>query len=405
MAPFIQDFEGSYNWAVDIPWGVTTADTDEGHSASHAFEDSPGGNYPSSADRRLVLQVNLAAVQRPVLRFNQKYSFEEMRDFGYVNVSSDNVTWTNLTGMTENSGGVWENRELDLGILKKQNIGYIMFQSASNASTERDGWHIDDIEIFNNSKTTSFPFFDDIEDETFSHDSWIDGVYNIKITNAHSGQNVWSLEPFGGTYNYLTLAGTLNLSSATNPYLSFWVKKDDGGTGALKIEVSDDAGITWTVLASPSFNGALYTRFQVSLYDYRRDNIVVRIGSYSPYGKTYYIDDILIDNAPTPKSFILSDPANNSLKVKWGQSTASDFFKYKVVLSTVVNTTNNFFATSSIKNRDETKVFEIFSKSTLDTIITDFAFTNKKYYGKIYEQDTQDLINQGSDGVDLSTLF
>ena len=306
---------------------------------------------------------------------------------------------------TENSGAVWETREFDVGALKQQNTGYIMFQSASNANTERDGWHIDDIEIFNNTKTTAFPFFDDVEVDTFSHNSWIDGVYNIKITNAHSGQNVWSLEPLGGTYNYLTLAGTLNLSSAPNPYLSFWAKKSEGNTGALDIQISNDGGISWTSLSKPSFSGALYTRFQVSLLNYRQANILIRIGCYSPYGGTYFIDDILLDNAPTPQSFILSDPANNSMNARWGQSTASDFLKYKVVLSTAANTTNNFFATSAIQNRGETKVFEIFSKTTLDTIITDFAFTNTKYYGKIYEQDSQDLINQGSDGVDLSTLF
>ncbi|NOX65039.1 MAG: T9SS type A sorting domain-containing protein [Chlorobi bacterium] len=406
IAPFVETFEGTYKWAADIPWGVTTADAAEiGHSPSHAFEDSPGNNYPAYADRRLVFQVDLASVDRPILRFNHKYSFDEMRDFGSINVSSDNSTWTNLTSITENSSGVWESREFDIGILKQQNTGYVMFQTFSNANNERDGWHLDDVEIFNNSKTTSFPFFDDVEVDTFSHNSWIDGIYNIKITNAHSGQNVWALEPSGGQYNYLTLAGTLNLSSASNPYVSFWAKKGDGGTGAVSIEVSDNAGKTWSILSQGNFTGALFTRFQVSLADYKRNNIVVRIGCYSPYGSTYFIDDILIDNAPTPQSFILSNPASTGMKVQWGQSTAPDFYKYKVVLSTTANKINDFFATSYITRREEVKVFEIYSKETLDTIITDLAFTNVKYYGKIYEQDTQDLINQGSDKVELSTLF
>ena len=30
-------------------------------------------------------------------------------------------------------------------------------------------------------------------------------------------------------YVYLTLDGILNLSSAPNPYLDFWIKKADGG--------------------------------------------------------------------------------------------------------------------------------------------------------------------------------
>ncbi|MEN8193708.1 MAG: T9SS type A sorting domain-containing protein [Bacteroidota bacterium] len=403
-APFTETFEGSSKLAADIPWAVTTADTDTGHSASHAYEDSPGGNYPAEANRHLVMKVDLSSVERPILKFNQKYSFEAMRDFGYVNVSIDNHNWTNITGSTGNSGGVWKPIELDIGVLKQQSSGYIMFQTVSNANTQRDGWHIDDIEIVNNNKTTSFPFFDDVEDETFSHDSWIDGFYHPQITNAHSGQNVWEIKAAGGQYNYLTLAGTLNLYSAPNPYLSFWVKRSDGASGYVDIQVSDDGGQSWKRLANPNFTGNSFTRFQVSLFDYRRDNILVRIGTYSPYNTTYFIDDILIDNAPTPQSFILSEPTNNGMKLTWGQSTAADFDKYKIVLSTAANKIN-FYATSYIYRREEVKVFEVFSKSTVDTVITDLAFTNTKYYGKIYEQDTQELINQGSELSDLSTIF
>ncbi len=52
--PFVQDFEGSFNWVADLPWAVSTNDAgDPGHSPTHAYEDSPDGNYPSNADRRL----------------------------------------------------------------------------------------------------------------------------------------------------------------------------------------------------------------------------------------------------------------------------------------------------------------------------------------------------------------
>lgn len=59
--PFVQDFEGSFNWVADLPWAVTTDDAgDPNHSPTHAYEDSPQGNYDESADRRLTAQVNLS---------------------------------------------------------------------------------------------------------------------------------------------------------------------------------------------------------------------------------------------------------------------------------------------------------------------------------------------------------
>ena len=406
-APFVETFEGSYKWAADIPWAVTTDDAaDPGHSTSHAFEDSPSGNYPANSDNRLVLQVNLAGVQRPVLRFNHKYNYEPGNDFGYIEYSGDNINWTTITGFTGNSASTWEQREFDAGILKNQSTGFIRFRTISNGSVQADGWHLDDVEIYNNTRTTPFPFFDNVAVDTTSKKYWIAGAFNIKTANDHSGDGqVWALPPEGGQYNYLTLAGKLNLSGQPDPYLSFWVKKADGGTGYVSIEVSNDAGLTWNVLYQPSFTGSQYTWFEASLLAYAQPNVVVRIGCYSPYGSSYYIDDILIDNAPTPKPLALLTPTNNGMKLKWGISTASDFYTYRVVLSTDQNTVNNYFAVPGISGHAETRVIDFFTKSTVDTTLTDLTFVNTHYYAKIYELDSQGLINQGSDLVDLFTAF
>ena len=405
-APFVQDFEGSYNWVPDLPWAVTTDDAaDPGHSPTHAYEDSPQGNYDENADRRLTMQVGLSGVQRPALRFNHKYSFEAGSDFASVEISTDNVNWTSLNGFTGNTGGEWESRQFDVALLKQQNTGYIRFRTTSNGANQQDGWHLDDVEIFNNTKTQSFPFFDDMEVDTFSQNHWLAGGFDLKLANAHSGAQVWSLKPSSGTYNYLTLAGKMNLSSAPNPYLSFWIKKADGGTGALSIEASNDAGLTWTVLSQPSFSGTQYLWFESSLSNFRQANVLIRIGCYAPYGNSYYIDDILIDNAPTPKALTLLTPTNNGMKVRWGISTAPDFGSYRVVLSTDQNQVNNYYNVSGLSNHIETVVFDIFNQATIETTLTDLAFTNTIYYAKIYEKDTQELINQGSDRADLSTSF
>src|ERR1035437_7164455 len=406
-SPFIETFESTYKWAADIPWAVTTNDaSDPGHSTTHAFEDSPNGNYPPNADSRLVVQVNLAGVTRPVLRFNHKYTYEQSADFGYIEYSGDNANWTTITGFTGNSSGVWEQREFDAGILKNQSTGYIRFRTLSNGATQQDGWHLDDVEIYNNTKTTTIPFFDNVAVDTTSQKLWIAGAFNVKTANDHSGDGqVWALPPEGGTWNYLTLAGKLNLAGAPNPYLSFWIKKADGGNGYLSIEASNDAGLTWNVLSNPSFNGTQYTWFEASLLNCAQANVIVRIGCYSPYGNSYYIDDILIDNAPTPKPITLLTPTNNGMRMKWGISTAIDFYSYRVVLSTDQNTVNNYFVTSGINGHAETRAIDVYNKNMIDTTLTDLTFVNTHYYAKIYELDTQGLINQGSDMADLYTAF
>jgi len=239
--PFIQDFEGSVNWVADLPWAITTDDaSDPGHSPTHAYEDSPQGNYPANADRRLTMQINLAGVTRPVLKFNHKYSFETGSDYGSVEISQDNINWINLNGFTGNTGSEWESRTYDVGVLKNQTNGYIRFKTTSNSANQQNGWSLDDVEIFNNPRTQTFPFFDDVETDTTSLNAWIPGSFDLKLANAHSGAQVWSVKPSGGSYNYLTLSGKLNLSGAPNPYISLWVKKADGGSGYIKIEASGD---------------------------------------------------------------------------------------------------------------------------------------------------------------------
>ncbi len=414
--PFTETFEGTYKWAADIPWAVTTDDaSDAGHSTSHAYEDSPGGNYPANADRRLVAQINFGNIQHPVLRFNQKYSFEQNSDQGYLEYSTNNSNWTTVTGFTGSTGGLWESRDFDAGMLKGTS-GYVRFKTTSNgAGVQQDGWHLDDIQVYNNTRTTAFPFFDDVSVDTTSQKKWIPGAWEIKIAGDHSGDSqVWYLPQNNGGYVYLTLGGPMNLSGVPNPYVQFWVKRNDNGGGYVSVEASDDGGQTWKVLQQPNFNGAQYTRIQTSLYNYRANNVMVRIGAYAPYG-SYYIDDILIDNAPTPQSFVMLNPTNNGMEVKWGKSTASDFSFYRVVLSTKQNDLNNdlnnsngnngFYVTDDINGHNESRVFDISNIETTDTILTDLTFTNTIYYGKIYEKDTQELVNQGSDRQDLQTAF
>lgn len=318
VAPFVHTFENTFGWASDTPWAVTQNDSGEtGHSGTHALEDSPTGVYSSYSDRRITLQMNTLAVSRPTLRFNHKYSFEAGNDYGILEYSPDGVTWTKFAGFTGNSQSVWEQREFDLVNLRQTNSTYLRFSVTSNSSNNQDGWHIDDVEIFDNQHTQGIPFTDDVENDSLSNYAWINGQWDIKIANAHSGSQVWALEPAGGAqYAYLTVQGSLNLGNAPKPYVSLWTKKANGGTGYIAIEVSNNFGSTWTKVKEQSFSGNNYVNIVASLSNFSQNNVILRIGAYTPYGDTYFIDDITIadstgfttgvdDNEFTPLDFAL----------------------------------------------------------------------------------------------------
>ncbi|MDR3665959.1 MAG: hypothetical protein P4L35_03840, partial [Ignavibacteriaceae bacterium] len=258
-----------------------------------------------------------------------------------------------------------------------------------------------------NGVLTAFPFYDNVENNSTSSSYWTRDttIWQIKIANAYSGSQVWAMLPSSGQYNYLTLSSSINLSATANPYFAFWVKKADGGGGYVSLEASSDGGTTWTAISQPSFNGSAYTHIQVSLTNYKLANVLVRIGCYAPYGGTYYVDDIRIDNAPTPQALVLSAPANNGMHFHWGQSTSAYFYRYRVIFSTDQNAVNNYYVAAGVNAHIETKVFDIYIKATLDTALTDISFTNTPYYGKVYEEDTHNLVNLGSDRSDLSTTF
>ena len=75
----------------------------------------------------------------------------------------------------------------------------------------------------------------------------------------------------------------------------------------------------------------------------------------------------------------------------------TDFYKYRVIISTNTSDVNNYFVSPSVSGRSETKVLDFYVKTKLDTLLTDLTFSNTLYYAKIYEKDSQGFVNQVSD--------
>ncbi len=71
---------------------------------------------------------------------------------------------------------------------------------------------------------TAFPLFDDVEETASTTATWTPDADTWEVTTAaaHSGNRVWSKPPVGDVEErFLTLSAPLDLSSASNPTLSF----------------------------------------------------------------------------------------------------------------------------------------------------------------------------------------
>jgi hypothetical protein len=101
---FFSDFEDEpTDWALDTPWGWTEEDAVSG---TRCLTDSPGGVYDNNVDTSAAITVDLLGSYIPVLRFWTRYNLQEYKDFGYVEVSTDN-------------GAIWNKIYFATGILPR----------------------------------------------------------------------------------------------------------------------------------------------------------------------------------------------------------------------------------------------------------------------------------------------
>ncbi len=261
-----------------------------------------------------------------------------------------------------------------------------------------------------------YPFFDDVENDSLSNSYWKpdSATWSIVRLIAHSGTGAWKCSPTSGNYAWLTLKKEINLSQALNPGFSLWITQlatGDAARGFYKVQISTDNGASWSdIIGETATSGLLpWTQLTTSLERYKGLKILIRIGVRDHTGyagtPTYYIDDIVIDDAPVPTYVRLSDATNNGMKISWGQSSASDFYRYRLVISTDANDVNNWVDGSYVSGRKERRVIDIFNKATVETTLTDLVFTNTVYYVKLYEQDTIGFMNAGTSVAQLSTAF
>ncbi|MEI6152772.1 MAG: fibronectin type III domain-containing protein, partial [Deltaproteobacteria bacterium] len=147
---FTDNMEGTSNWTADSPWAITSA-TGAYHSATKAWTDSPGGYYANNANTSLTMAspVNLVSAATPQLVFWHKYQLEALEspygDHGYVEITTDGTTWTQIASFTGISD--WKREQIDLTPYAGQTNVKIRFRLVTDKTVVMDGWYIDDVTI------------------------------------------------------------------------------------------------------------------------------------------------------------------------------------------------------------------------------------------------------------------
>jgi carboxypeptidase T len=146
-------------------WDTTKSDF---HSAPNCYTDSKTGNYVSNATVTLTSTnaINLSGYSNAILSFWSKWEIETLYDCGVLQISTDNgSTWTALNGtsskpasgnsrqipagmpMYDGTHYYWSQEKVDLSAYSGKQIK-LRFALWTDGGVERDGWYVDDINIY-----------------------------------------------------------------------------------------------------------------------------------------------------------------------------------------------------------------------------------------------------------------
>ena len=143
---FADDVEGgNAGWTAQAPWAISS---EASNSPSNAWSDSPGGNYTANRDSSLTSPVfDLSGKSGTRLSFQHIYDFEPSFDGGWLEASADGSTWTPIAVYSAANQTTWEQVEVDLPMLDGSPTAQVRFRLRSDGGVQRDGWHVDDIQL------------------------------------------------------------------------------------------------------------------------------------------------------------------------------------------------------------------------------------------------------------------
>jgi hypothetical protein len=149
---FEDDVEsGNAGWTTSHTRSWAISD-EAAHSPSHAWTDSPGGDYGNGWNDSLISPaIDLTDYTDTVLSFWHTYDLEvfngQAYDFGYVEYSTDGgANWATAATFT-GTNPLWIWQEIPLPALDGLAAAQIRFRLQTDATVGRDGWHVDDVVV------------------------------------------------------------------------------------------------------------------------------------------------------------------------------------------------------------------------------------------------------------------
>ncbi|MCD4749354.1 MAG: hypothetical protein K8R59_08265, partial [Thermoanaerobaculales bacterium] len=310
--PFNDDFEADSGvWTFTGEWGRVESG---GTGGSTSLADSPG-DASSSTDTWAVTGVDLSTTSWPVLTFNERFDFSTST-WGRVEVSSNGgASWTILYG----ANGLqpqWLARRFDLSPWRDQGQVWIRFRLIASASAPTDGWHIDDLFVGENpiAGSTDPSFFDGFENGS---GDWLNGSWAPVSDNPYEGSTCildTAADRLGNSEDRLVYGSEIDLSSATDPLLTFQIRGNLPYHTYFRVEVSTDGGLVWQDLPDFQLNyywtSTEWVRMQTSLSGYLVSNLRLRFRTIGNYGgdENIFLDNISIGEQ-TPEAPTLNAPA------------------------------------------------------------------------------------------------
>ncbi len=154
---FSDDVEsGNQGWTVEYTWAITD---EVSHSPTYAWTDSPGSYYENNRDSSLYSRViDLSQASGVELSFWHTYDIEFSYDYGYVLSSIDGgYTWITQTSYTGVDMFTWTKETIPLPQLDGQDEVQIRFRLVTDPSEDKDGWFLDDIQLYGTSSSCITP--------------------------------------------------------------------------------------------------------------------------------------------------------------------------------------------------------------------------------------------------------
>jgi hypothetical protein len=129
---------------------VATGTTGTATGAAPSFTDSPGGPYPPSTDRALTLShpISLAGIEHAELRYREQFQVEPWEDRCLVEARVAGEDWEPLLVVPGGVENGYRERRLSLDRYAGEEALWLRFRLVTNATVERDGWTVDDIQVW-----------------------------------------------------------------------------------------------------------------------------------------------------------------------------------------------------------------------------------------------------------------